>query len=70
MSLAIRNGLIPYNLARRLCTIMSDKNLLNYRLSQLRYLPQQRGYHKSLVENGIKKATSHDRNGLLSTDKN
>lgn len=55
----IKNN-IPYNLARRLCT-----NLLNSRLSELRYLLQQRNCPKLLVEQGIKTVTCHDRNELL-----
>lgn len=45
--------------------IISDKNLLNSRLSELRYLLQQRNYPKSLLEHGINKATCHDINELL-----
>lgn len=41
---------IPFNLDTRPCTTISDKNLLNSRLSELRYLLQQRNYPKSLVE--------------------
>lgn len=57
--------IIPYNLARRLCTIITDKNLLKFRLSELRYLLQQWGDPKSLAEHEINKANCRDRNELL-----
>ena len=56
---------IPYNLARRLCSIISDTTILNTRLDELHGLLIQRHYPKSLIENGIQKAKSHDRKDLL-----
>ena len=44
---------IPYMLARRICTIVSDKKLLNIRLEELYTTLQQRGYPISLIRTGI-----------------
>ena len=60
----IKNN-IPYNLARRLCTIISDKDILNARLNELRELLKQRHYPTLLIEKGIDNAKLHDRNSLL-----
>ena len=40
-------------LARRICTIVSDKKLLNTRLEELYTTLQQRGYPISLIRTGI-----------------
>ena len=56
---------IPYNLARRLCTIISDTEILNIRLAELEKLLLQRRYPKKLIENGINKAKLHERKDLL-----
>lgn len=56
---------IPYNLARRLCTIISDKQTLEVRLTELQEVLLQRNYPKTLIQNGILKAKTHDRKELL-----
>lgn len=56
---------IPYNLARRLCTIISDAEILDIRLAELKSLLLQRHYPSELIENGITKAKSHERKDLL-----
>jgi hypothetical protein len=57
---------IPYNLARRLCTIVSDKTTRDIRLKELRnYLLKQK-YPERLVDDGISKAKGYDRSALLS----
>ena len=48
----IRNN-IPYNLARRLCTIISDAEILDTRLKELQVLLLQRHYPRKLILNGI-----------------
>lgn len=44
---------IPYSLARRICTIVSDKGLLKIRLEELRQTLCQRGYPLPLIDKGI-----------------
>ena len=56
---------IPYNLARRICTIVSDEETRNQRLDELKtYLINQQ-YPYKLVEDGIKKASELDREELI-----
>ena len=56
---------IPYNLARRICTIVSDQGTQQRRLSELRISLQKRNYPDTLIIKGFKKATSIPRNLLL-----
>ena len=56
---------IPYNLARRLCTIISDAEILNSRLAELQNALLQRRYPVQLIENGFNKAKSQERKDLL-----
>ena len=55
---------IPYNLARRLCTI-SDEEILDTRLKKLQVLLLQKHFPRKLILNGITKALSLDRKELL-----
>ena len=48
---------IPYNLARRICTIVTNKRQKNIRLNKLRQKLLVRGYPLSLINSGIKKAS-------------
>ena len=52
---------IPYKLARRIRTIVSDSFLRNMRLNAL----LSRGYPQNLIASGIQKATQGPRNELL-----
>ena len=56
---------IPYNLARRLCTIISDSEILNSRLVELQNALLQRRYPAQLIKHGIDKAKSQKRQDLL-----
>ena len=56
---------IPYNLARRICTIVSDSFLRSIRLNELKQALLSRGYPQNLIESGIQKATQIPRNELL-----
>ena len=47
---------IPYSLARRTCTIISDQNLRKTRLNELRQTLVQRGYPILLIDKGIELA--------------
>ena len=47
---------IPYNLARRLCTIVDSKKTLNMRMKELQETLAHLGYPQNLIENGFKKA--------------
>ena len=62
----IRNS-IPYNLARRLKTIVSDERTLHKRLEKFEEILIKREYPLSLIEDAFKKAKSLDRSRLLNT---
>ena len=49
---------IPYNLARRLCTIVSDKETLDERIKELKKILLERNYPKNVIDTGISKATA------------
>ena len=49
---------IPYNLARRLCTIISDKIIKERRLRELKRILLQRKYPEAVIDFGIQKAAS------------
>lgn len=51
----IKNN-IPFNLARRICTIVSDKKLKKQRLTELEGFLLKRKYPKGLIRQGIEKA--------------
>ncbi|XP_062612905.1 uncharacterized protein LOC134274656 [Saccostrea cucullata] len=56
---------IPYNLSRRICTIVSDEERRKERLKELKgYLLDQK-YPLEIIEDGIKKAEELDRNQLI-----
>ena len=61
--------IIPYNLARRICTIVSDENTQQRRLSELHISLQKRNYRDTLIIEDFKKVTSILRNLLLTTTK-
>ena len=56
---------LPYNLARRICTIVSNKTMQVKRLNELFQSLKKCNYPSALIEDGIKKALSYDRNILL-----
>ena len=45
---------IPYTLAWRICTIMTNKKLRKFHLKELYINLHQRGYPKTLINKGIK----------------
>ena len=47
---------IPYNLARRLCTIVDERMTLEERLSKLEQVLKHLGYPQHIIKNGIEKA--------------
>ena len=55
----------PNNLARRLCTIISDTRILDTRLKELQVLLLQRHSPRKLILNGITKTVYLDRKELL-----
>ena len=59
---------IPYNLARRICTIVSDKNTQDLRLSELEDMLRARQYPKEFIKTGISKAKAL-REELMSSKK-
>ena len=58
---------IPYNLARRLKTIVSDERTLHKRLQELEEFLIKRQYPLSLIEDAFQKAKSLDRSKLLNS---
>ena len=60
---------VPYNLARRICTIVSDENLRSIRLSELKSTLINRKYPITVINTGIDKAREIDIN-VLRTPKN
>ena len=58
---------IPYNLARRICTIVSEPEILQIRLTELTTFLVECNYPKSLIENGIRQARMIPQNKLRTT---
>ena len=51
---------IPFNLARRICTIVSEINIRDYRLEELKQILINRHYPIKLIEDGIRRASQID----------
>ena len=47
---------LPFSLARRTCAIVSEKHVLNQRLSELEQTLRKRNYPINIIKNGIEKA--------------
>ena len=60
---------IPFSLARRICTIVSDSNILKIRLQELASTLRSRHYPDQVIKTGILKAIKIPRNTLLNTHK-
>ena len=60
---------IPYNLARRICTIVSEKNTRDLRLLELKNTLLERHYPVQLINDGIKRAKSITTEELRKTKK-
>lgn len=58
---------VPYCLARRVCTIVTDPNLRDIRLEELRRSLSSRGYPYHLINDALLKAKSQDISVLRST---
>lgn len=56
---------IPFNLARRICTIVSDPNTLSFRLKELVQILIERQYPLEIISSGIYKALGIPRSELL-----
>lgn len=56
-----------FNLAKRICTIVSDPNIRDQRLTELREILLQRQYPISLINNGIERAKAIDIEELRTT---
>ena len=56
---------VPYNLARRICTIVSDEETKKARLNELKNMLLARHYPKQIIETGIVKANALSREELL-----
>ena len=56
---------IPYNLARRICTIVSDSKTKNERLQELQKHLEARNFPKNVIKKGILKASSIPKEQLL-----
>lgn len=55
---------IPYNLARRLRTIVSEEHILTKRMQELKAFLLKQKYPEKIIDNGINKAMRLDRNTL------
>ena len=58
---------IPYNLARRICTIVSEKHTRDKRLDELKTTLKLRNFPTTVIETGIQKALQTPRSQLLQT---
>lgn len=58
---------IPYNLARRICTIVSDENTQDISLRELKHYLTNQGYPEGLIDDRIRKARKYDRSELLAS---
>ena len=47
---------IPFNLARRACTIIESEESKTQKMMKLKEVLSRQGYPKNLIDNGIKKA--------------
>ena len=56
---------IPYTLARRICTIVSEPDIRDTRLQELRTFLQEKRYPKSVIDSGINRALQLNRAVLL-----
>ena len=56
---------IPYSLARRICTIVSNTLVRNICLKELKTFLKKKQYPDLVIENGIERACSIDRRSLL-----
>ena len=56
---------IPYNLSRRICTLVSDSELRMKRLQELKNSLISRKYPITLIESGINKALNIPRDTLM-----
>ena len=56
---------IPYTLARRICTIVSDSTVRNYRLEELRTFLRKKHYPDLVITNGIDRASALERRSLF-----
>ena len=51
---------VPFNLARRICTIVNDESLRHKRLEELKVCLLKRHYSLAVIEYGIEKAKDID----------
>ena len=56
---------LPYNLSRRVCTIVSDYDLRLKRLNEMKFFLKKCHYPENLINDGINKAMNIDRNILI-----
>lgn len=56
---------IPYSLARRICTIVSDVHVRDNRLRELSVFLRKKQYPAAVIQNGIERACSIERRILL-----
>ena len=55
---------IPYNLARRIRTIVSDETTLNHRMQKLKCSMNKQKYPELVIDYGVKRAMALDKNDL------
>ena len=60
---------VPYNLSRRICSIVTDQTLLSQRLNELKQTLLKRNYPTAVIEMGINRAKAIDVNTLRDSTK-
>ena len=61
---------IPYSLARRICTIVSNSTIRDHRLEDLRRFMKRKQYPEQVITNGIERAKALNRCDLLQPKEN
>ena len=56
---------IPYTLARRICTIVSEPEIRDRRLQELRGFLEEKSYPESVINSGISRALQLNRDSLM-----
>ena len=61
---------VPYTLARKICTVVSNPETRDYRLRELQGYLKKKQYPSTVSLNGIERAKAVDRDSLLQAQKN
>lgn len=61
---------IPYNLSRRICTIVNDESVKIHRLQELKKYLKKQSYPDKIIDDAIEKIMKLDRKKLLNPVQN